>query len=142
MRQHMYVHTKDAIYISLSSDCNSVRKTKLPKIPRFEVCKKSWCIKRIWWPSCKRRRNSWPRAVKGQTRICRFALIVSACPRPQSSSFNLQALEDKANHLNRIKLKLEQNLDELEDNVEREKKVGSKVCSSSTKDKIQAIYAA
>ncbi len=35
----------------------------------------------------------------------------------------LQASEDKANHLNRIKLKLEQNLDELEDTVEREKKV-------------------
>ena len=35
----------------------------------------------------------------------------------------LQAAEDKANHLTKIKLKLEQNLDELEDSVEREKKV-------------------
>ena len=34
-----------------------------------------------------------------------------------------QAAEDKANHLNRVKYKLEQNLDELEDSVEREKKV-------------------
>ncbi len=36
-----------------------------------------------------------------------------------------QAAEDKANHLNRVKMKLEQNLDELEDTVEREKKVKS-----------------
>ena len=36
---------------------------------------------------------------------------------------SLQAAEDKANHLNRVKYKLEQNLDELEDSVEREKKV-------------------
>ena len=35
----------------------------------------------------------------------------------------MQAAEDKANHLTKIKLKLEQNLDELEDSVEREKKV-------------------
>ena len=38
----------------------------------------------------------------------------------------IQAAEDKANHLNRIKMKLEQNLDELEDSVEREKKVSKK----------------
>ena len=37
---------------------------------------------------------------------------------------DLQASEDKANHLNRVKAKLEQTLDEIEDNVEREKKVG------------------
>ena len=36
---------------------------------------------------------------------------------------DLQASEDKANHLNRVKAKLEQSLDEIEDNVEREKKV-------------------
>ena len=36
-----------------------------------------------------------------------------------------QAAEDKANHLNRVKYKLEQNLDELEDSVEREKKVNT-----------------
>lgn len=36
---------------------------------------------------------------------------------------DLQAAEDKANHLNRLKVKLEQNLDEMEDSVEREKKV-------------------
>lgn len=35
----------------------------------------------------------------------------------------LQAAEDKSNHLTKIKMKLEQNLDELEDSVEREKKV-------------------
>ena len=38
-------------------------------------------------------------------------------------SIHSQAAEDKANHLNRVKYKLEQNLDELEDSVEREKKV-------------------
>jgi len=35
---------------------------------------------------------------------------------------DLQAAEDKSNHLNRLKGKLESNLDELEDSVEREKK--------------------
>ena len=41
----------------------------------------------------------------------------------QQKEEELQAAEDKANHLSKIKLKLEQNLDELEDSVEREKKV-------------------
>ena len=41
----------------------------------------------------------------------------------QQKEEELQAAEDKANHLTKIKLKLEQNLDELEDSVEREKKV-------------------
>ena len=42
----------------------------------------------------------------------------------QQKEEELQAAEDKANHLTKIKMKLEQNLDELEDSVEREKKVG------------------
>ena len=41
----------------------------------------------------------------------------------QQKEEELQAAEDKANHLSKIKYKLEQNLDELEDSVEREKKV-------------------
>lgn len=41
----------------------------------------------------------------------------------QQKEEELQAAEDKANHLSKIKMKLEQNLDELEDSVEREKKV-------------------
>jgi len=41
----------------------------------------------------------------------------------QQKEEDLQAAEDRANHLNRVKAKLEQNLDELEDSVEREKKV-------------------
>ena len=41
----------------------------------------------------------------------------------QQKEEELQAAEDKANHLSKIKLKLEQNLDELEDSVEREQKV-------------------
>ena len=41
----------------------------------------------------------------------------------QQKEEELQAAEDRANHLNRVKAKLEQNLDELEDSVEREKKV-------------------
>ena len=41
----------------------------------------------------------------------------------QHKEEELQAAEDRANHLNRVKAKLEQNLDELEDSVEREKKV-------------------
>ena len=44
----------------------------------------------------------------------------------QQKEEELQAAEDKANHLTKIKMKLEQNLDELEDSVEREKKVGLK----------------
>ncbi len=44
-------------------------------------------------------------------------------PISQYTFFLFKAAEDKANHLNRVKMKLEQNLDELEDNVEREKKV-------------------
>ena len=35
----------------------------------------------------------------------------------------LQAEEDKVNHLNKVKTKLEQTIDELEDNMDREKKV-------------------
>ena len=41
----------------------------------------------------------------------------------QQKEEELQAAEDRANHLTKIKMKLEQNLDELEDSVEREKKV-------------------
>ena len=41
----------------------------------------------------------------------------------QQKEEELQSAEDKANHLTKIKMKLEQNLDELEDSVEREKKV-------------------
>merc|ERR1719239_335403 len=40
----------------------------------------------------------------------------------QKMDEDIQASEDKANHLNRVKAKLEQNLDGLEDSVEREKK--------------------
>ena len=36
---------------------------------------------------------------------------------------DLQAEEDKCNHLNKLKQKLEHQIDELEDNLEREKKV-------------------
>ena len=41
----------------------------------------------------------------------------------QKTEEDLQAAEDRANHLNRVKAKLEQSLDEMEDEVEREKKV-------------------
>lgn len=40
----------------------------------------------------------------------------------QKTAEELQAAEDKVNHLNKVKLKLEQTLDELEDTLEREKK--------------------
>lgn len=39
------------------------------------------------------------------------------------TSLYLQAAEDKINHLNKVKTKLEQTLDELEDSLEREKKL-------------------
>merc|ERR1711874_306428 len=41
----------------------------------------------------------------------------------QRTSEDHQSIEDKCNHLNRLKGKLEQNLDELEDSLEREKKL-------------------
>lgn len=41
----------------------------------------------------------------------------------QKAGEELQAAEDKVNHLNKVKVKLEQTLDELEDSLEREKKL-------------------
>ena len=38
---------------------------------------------------------------------------------------DVQAMEDKCNHLNKVKAKLEQSLDECEDSLEREKKTKS-----------------
>merc|ERR1711881_307709 len=40
---------------------------------------------------------------------------------------DIQAMEDKCNHLNKVKAKLEQSLDECEDSLEREKKSKSDV---------------
>merc|ERR1719268_414828 len=40
----------------------------------------------------------------------------------QKTEEDIQAMEDKCNHLSRVKGKLEQNLDEAEDSLEREKK--------------------
>merc|ERR1711874_276425 len=41
----------------------------------------------------------------------------------QRTAEDHQSIEDKCNHLNKLKGKLEQNLDELEDSLEREKKL-------------------
>jgi myosin heavy chain 6/7 len=41
----------------------------------------------------------------------------------QKTGEELQASEDKVNHLTKVKVKLEQTLDELEDSLEREKKL-------------------
>lgn len=41
----------------------------------------------------------------------------------QKTAEELQAAEDKVNHLSKVKAKLEQTLDELEDTLEREKKL-------------------
>ncbi|KAG0710437.1 Myosin heavy chain, muscle [Chionoecetes opilio] len=43
----------------------------------------------------------------------------------QKTGEDLQSLEDKSNHFGNIKLKLEHNLDDLEDSLEREKKLRS-----------------
>merc|ERR1712018_909952 len=48
---------------------------------------------------------------------------------------NIQATEDKCNHLNKVKAKLEQSLDECEDSLEREKK--SKADVEKLKRKIE-----
>ncbi|XP_051154577.1 myosin heavy chain, muscle isoform X23 [Leptopilina boulardi] len=45
----------------------------------------------------------------------------------QKTAEELQAAEDKVNHLTKVKVKLEQTLDELEDTLEREKKVRADV---------------
>jgi uncharacterized protein (UPF0371 family) len=46
---------------------------------------------------------------------------------------NLQKEEDKVNHLNKLKNKLEQTLGEFEDNLEREKKIRGDVEKSKRK---------
>uniref|UniRef100_A0A1B0CWW7 Myosin class i heavy chain n=1 Tax=Lutzomyia longipalpis TaxID=7200 RepID=A0A1B0CWW7_LUTLO len=51
----------------------------------------------------------------------------------QKTAEELQAAEDKINHLNKVKAKLEQTLDELEDSLEREKKVRGDVEKSKRK---------
>merc|ERR1719433_193893 len=45
----------------------------------------------------------------------------------QKTEEDIQAMEDKCNHLNKLKAKLEQALDECEDSLEREKKTKSDV---------------
>merc|ERR1712054_504120 len=46
----------------------------------------------------------------------------SAGESRQKTEEDIQANEDRCNHLTKVKLKLEQNLDECEDSLEREKK--------------------
>jgi len=53
----------------------------------------------------------------------------------QKNSEELQAVEDKCNHLNKVKGKLEQTMDELEDSLEREKKMRGEV--EKTKRKLE-----
>ncbi|XP_033213889.1 myosin heavy chain, muscle isoform X10 [Belonocnema kinseyi] len=53
----------------------------------------------------------------------------------QKTAEELQAAEDKVNHLTKVKVKLEQTLDELEDTLEREKKVRADV--EKTKRKVE-----
>merc|ERR1712072_290905 len=45
----------------------------------------------------------------------------------QKTEEDIQSMEDKCNHLNKVKGKLEQSLDECEDSLEREKKTKSDV---------------
>merc|ERR1719466_641478 len=51
----------------------------------------------------------------------------------QKNAEELQSVEDKCNHLNKVKGKLEQTLDELEDSLEREKKVRNDIEKSKRK---------
>merc|ERR1711970_1156378 len=53
----------------------------------------------------------------------------------QKNAEELQGVEDKCNHLNKVKVKLEQTLDELEDSLEREKKMRGEV--DKTKRKLE-----
>ena len=49
----------------------------------------------------------------------------------QKTEEDIQAMEDRCNHLCKVKAKLEQSLDESEDSLEREKK-GKVITSTST----------
>merc|ERR1712038_736229 len=53
----------------------------------------------------------------------------------QKTEEDIQAMEDKCNHLNKVKSKLEQSLDECEDSLEREKK--AKVDVEKLKRKVE-----
>ena len=53
----------------------------------------------------------------------------------QKTEEGIQAAEDKCNHLNKLKLKLEQSLDECEDSLEREKK--SRADAEKVKKKVE-----
>merc|ERR1719211_258322 len=57
----------------------------------------------------------------------------STADSKQKTEEDIQAAEDKANHLSRVKAKLEQALDEAEDALEREKKVKGDVEKSKRK---------
>jgi len=52
----------------------------------------------------------------------------------QKNAEELQGVEDKCNHLNKVKVKLEQTLDELEDSLEREKKIRGEVEKTKRKN--------
>ena len=52
---------------------------------------------------------------------------------PAEARALLAAEEDKVNHLNKVKAKLEQSLDEMEDNLEREKKIRGDVDKAKRK---------
>merc|ERR1719312_47214 len=60
----------------------------------------------------------------------------SAGESRQKTEEDIQANEDRCNHLTKVKLKLEQNLDECEDSLEREKK--SKGDAEKMKKKVEA----
>jgi myosin heavy chain 6/7 len=60
----------------------------------------------------------------------------SAGDSRQKTEEAIQAAEDRCNHLNKLKLKLEQNLDECEDSLEREKK--SRMDADKLKKKVEA----
>merc|ERR1711923_85087 len=51
----------------------------------------------------------------------------------QKTEEDIQAMEDKCNHLNKVKGKLEQALDEVEDALEREKKTKGDIEKSKRK---------
>merc|ERR1711874_3585 len=51
----------------------------------------------------------------------------------QRTAEDHQSIEDKCNHLTKLKSRLEQNLDELEDSLEREKKLRGDMEKARTK---------
>merc|ERR1711997_117044 len=88
---------------SLESTLEATEEDKMTKDGQIRTLRKRLPTKKKWWLNLPRR----------------SAQLVSPAKKTEE---DIQAMEDKCNHLNKVKGKLEQSLDECEDALEREKK--------------------